>query len=817
MTPERWQHVKAIFNQALELDEAKRPAYIDQACDDDAELRTEVTRLLHQHAQADDFLESPANLSSLEDADTFIPDEDAQIALPPGQRVGSYTILGVLGSGGMAIVYRAEQDKPRRTVALKVIKPGFASGRMLRRFEQEAQVLGRLHHSGIAQIYELGTADTGHGLQPFFAMELIEGQTLTKYAQRKELGTRQRLQLLARICDAVEHAHRHGIIHRDLKPGNILLDETGRPKVLDFGVARATDSDIQATTMKTDVGQLIGTIPYMSPEQVSGDPAELDTRSDVYALGVIGYELLTGRLPYNVLRTSIPDAVRTIREDEASPLSFVSKVFRGDLDTIFAKALEKDKTRRYQSAANLAADIRRYLDDKPIVARRPSTWYQLRKFATRNKALVAGCAVASLVFVVACVVVTWQLSRTVTAERMARHTVTALSQAIAGIDPDVAKHADLTALRRMLDAHAQNVETDFPDQPEVEALLRNTIGDGYAKLGVYDEAQRHLQAALDIRREFLGPNHPDVAESLNAMAGLLLETGDYKEAERLSRQALEMRRTLFGENHPAVADSLNSLARSLKSQGRYLEAEPFYRQSLGIRRSQDEPDRKKIASGLNDLAQLYRSLRDDAKAETMYRQALEIRRTLHGKLHTEVATSMANLGSFLSDLGEYEEAERLLRNALDIRRKLLGTHHATVVSMNKLALLLREKGEYDEAEELFREALELRPALLGARHPHVGVSMHNLALVLHDKGDYEAAEKLFNDALVLWREALPEKHVYIAAGLHNLAKLLYDVQRYDEAEEACRRALAIRTSILSADHPDTAESRYLMDRIKKRG
>jgi WD40 repeat protein/serine/threonine protein kinase len=344
--------------------------------------------------------------------------------LGPGAAIGNYRIIRMIGEGGMGAVYEAEQEHPRRTVALKVIKPGLASPQLLRRFEQESQALGRLQHPGIAQIYEAGTADTGFGPQPFFAMEFIGGPSLMEYAEQRRLNAKQKLEIMGKVAEAVHHAHQRGLIHRDLKPGNILVDQTGQPKILDFGVARVTDSDSQAT-MQTDVGQLVGTLAYMSPEQVVADPLELDTRSDVYALGVIMYELLSGRMPYPISK-KLHEVIQAIREQDPQRLSTIDRVYRGDIETIAAKALEKDKTRRYGSAAEFSADIGRYLKDEPIVARPASATYQLQKFARRHTALVVGIAAAVVFLVVGGAFSLWQASvarrerdRATTAEKLA--------------------------------------------------------------------------------------------------------------------------------------------------------------------------------------------------------------------------------------------------------------------------------------------------------------------------------------------------------------------------------------------------------------
>jgi predicted Ser/Thr protein kinase len=378
MSAKDLRQVLALFDQAADLPAAERAAFLETLRARDPELYVEVAQLLA----------CDSALTGLGDAAAFL---NSPVVRPPAaagaatDHIGRYRIVGVVGEGGMGTVYEAEQDNPRRPVALKVIRPGLVSPALVKRFEHEAQILGRLHHPGIAQIYDAGLAEDG---RPFFAMEFIHGLPLGEYAGRHRLDPAARLALLARVCDAVQHAHDQGVIHRDLKPGNILVDEAGQPKILDFGVARA--ADLQTTASRTQAGQLLGTLSYMSPEQVTGDPQALDGRSDVYTLGVILFELLVGRLPYDLHQLPLPEVARVIREREPSRLGLINTHFRGDVETIAAKALEKDKARRYQGPAALAADIRRYLNHEPIQARPPSALYQLRKFARRNKGLVGG-------------------------------------------------------------------------------------------------------------------------------------------------------------------------------------------------------------------------------------------------------------------------------------------------------------------------------------------------------------------------------------------------------------------------------------------
>lgn len=525
----RYQRIREAFLKARDLAGPAREACLAESCAGDAELRAEVEGFLADEVQATAFLQS-AHLPGA--PWPARPNAAGPVPPPAPMQIGRYRIIRKLGAGGMGVVYEAEQERTKQRVTLKLINPGVATTDTLRRFELEAQVLGRLHHSGIARIFDADTFDAGAGPQPFFAMELVEGRPLTEYADAHRLGTRQRLELVARVADAVHHAHQKGIIHRDLKPGNILVTADGQPKVLDFGVARATDGDLQATTKRTDIGQLIGTVPYMSPEQAAGDPHELDTRSDVYALGVLAYELLAGRLPYDLKHKLLHEAVRVIREEEPARLSSIHRALRGDVETIVGKALEKEKSRRYQSVSDLATDIRRYLRDEPIEARPPSAVYQLRKFAKRNKILVVG-----MIAVLAAV--------------LAGTTSTALFAAGQARERNRAMEAERKTREMLAHTHAQAAKLAL-QRGDGETALRNfrdAVEAGHedevgmrlgivAALDSLTRLQQAYEAAEDLGRgKDLGAHQGEVLMWRGALT--LLQPGKQNKGLRLLRQALE--------------------------------------------------------------------------------------------------------------------------------------------------------------------------------------------------------------------------------------------------------------------------------------
>ena len=454
------------------------------------------------------------------------------------KRVGQYHIKRVLASGGMGTVYEATQEKPRRVVAIKLMKQGIASKSALRRFEYESQILARLRHPGIAQIYEAGTHRDDSGTVPYFAMEYIPNAlSLTKYAKDKKLSTREKLDLFTQVCDAVHHGHQKGIIHRDLKPGNILVDSNGQVKVIDFGVARGTDSDMAVTTLQTDIGQLVGTLQYMSPEQCVADPHDIDTRSDVYALGVVLYELLAEKLPYKISSKQIFEGTRIIREQQPTNITTIDKTLKGDIETIIYKALEKDRERRYQSTIELSQDIRRYLGGEAVIARPPSIVYQLRIFARRNKAFFGAMAAVFVVLLGGVIVSSAMYLRSeenrLIAEvetTKAQSTLEFMGGMFQSVDPTEGGAVDIQS---MLDEAARKIDAGaFAGQPEIEAWVRRTIGITYTGLLAFDEAEHHLNTALRINRRVLGEEHPETLQSGYYLGKLLHARTKSHEAER---------------------------------------------------------------------------------------------------------------------------------------------------------------------------------------------------------------------------------------------------------------------------------------------
>ncbi len=830
MHPDIRARAEALFLAAVDRPPGEREAFLTEACGGDGALRAEVESLLAHHVRANGFLDSQAlSLPALDDEagaakGNARPDAPEAVALP--EVVGGYRIVSRLGEGGMAVVYLAEQERPRRRVALKVIRPGLATPEIVRRFEKEAEFLGRLHHPGVAQVYEVGWAEAGGARLPFIAMEWVEGRALTAYADARRLGTRARLELIIQVCAAVEHAHGAGVVHRDLKPGNILVDAEGRAKVLDFGVARLTDADVRTTTLRTDVGQLVGTVGYMSPEQASGDPARLDHRSDIYSLGVITYELLAGRLPYELDGKLVFEAVRVIREDEPVALGSVDRRFRGDLETIVAKALEKEPGRRYPSAAEFAADLQRYLSDEPIVARRTSTLYQLIKFSRRHRELVAGAVLSVLVLLVAAVGMTWQAVRATREARLARaaernealrraeadearegaEAVTRfLTEMLASANPE--QYGREVRVQDVVEDAARTVGAEFAERPLLEARLRAVIGASFQALGNYPASQEHLERALEVRRRELGEDHEDTLASMHGLAGLLVDLGERARAETLQRAALDGRRAQLGDDHAATLQSMNDLAELYRQTARFEEAEELFRACLEARRRTLGDEHPDTLSSLNNLGILLKDTGKASAAEPMLRAALAGRRRQLGEDHPRTLTTKNTLAGVLSDVGQQEEAEELYRQVLDGRVRVLGPEHpVTFRAKNNLGLLLQTRGQLEEAESLLREALSGRERTLGEDHPETLGSQNNLALLLLSQGKFGEAEVVLRKAVASQRRVQGEEHPQTLTTMNNLAFALFRQGKTDEAESLTRQLVESNRRVRGADHPETINS-----------
>lgn len=766
MDPTKIRQAQEIFQRGCTMPVAECPRILEAECQGDSELRDFVERMLrHDASGMGEFLCTPA---------PGAPDNELL------RQIGHYEIVRQIGVGGMGVVYEARQEHPHRTVALKVLQLAFPVPEALRRFQLESEVLGRLQHPGIAQIYEAATAEiaTSDGAvmrRPFFAMELVTGEPLDRYAEQHKLDTRARLELVARVCDAVQHAHQKGVIHRDLKPGNILVDASGQPKILDFGVARASDPEMQTLTVHTEPGRLLGTLAYMSPEQISGGGAAVDTRVDVYALGVVLYELLSGRRPYDLANRSVAECARIICETEPPSLRSLNRQLAGDIETIVEKACAKERQRRYQSAAELAADLRAYLRDEPIQARPASRMYHLHKFARRNRGLVAGLAVSVVALIAGLVGTTAGMFQAATQRdeaRAASAEAAAVSQflqdTLTSPGPDQALGRVVT-VREILDRAAANLASSFADQPTVRARLHHTIGATYKGLGEYDLALSHVREAHATYAHALGAEH---ARTLNA----LCELGDV-----------------------------------LRERKELPQAEVLLREGLAAARRADRPVDSAFMRLLQNLGAVKHDLGQYAEAETLLREVLGYNLSTHGAEHRITLISMVNLGALLLSTRQLTEADELLTRALEIQRRTLGVDHPeTIGSLNNLAVLRQLQGNLEECALLLDEATAACGRVLGERHPHTLQSLRNLATIHTFRGQYAQAESIARRALELSRVELGPSHPDTIKALGILGSVLVAEQKFAEAEPIAAGLYDSSVAAYGAGHKKAVEAAGLL-------
>jgi serine/threonine protein kinase len=756
-------------------------------------------------------------------------------------QIGTYRLLRVLGEGGMGEVWLAEQKTPiHRTVALKLIKAGMDTKTVVARFESERQALALMDHPNIAQVYDAGSTPEG---RPYFVMEYVPGLPITEYCDRHRLTMKERLELFMQVCDGVQHAHQKAIIHRDLKPSNVLVVEQNDkavPKIIDFGLAKAVAQRLTDKTFFTEMGVLVGTPEYMSPEQADLREQSVDTRTDVYSLGVILYELLVGALPFDAktLRAAGLEAIlRVIREEEPpkpstkvrlmgdsstasaekrkeEPRSF-ARHLQGELDWITLKSLEKDRARRYGTASELAADIARYLRNEPVVAGPATAAYRMRKYAARHR-FGLGAAAAAMVLLAGFAVAQAVELRRVRLERdradrerdRANRIADFMTRMFKVSDPSEARGNSITA-REILDKASTDIDTSLTRDPELQAQLMSTMAAVYDNLGLYPRAQLLDQRAVEIRGGALGPEHPDTLRSKHNLADVLDEEGHYAEAGKLYLETFVVSNRVLGPEDRETLRLRIGLADVLIHEGRYAEAEKLNRETLDIDRRVLGPAHRDTLGTMSNLARDLQAEGRYDEAEKLNREALEIRRRTLGPEHPDTLDSMANLANVLGHKGGLAEAEKLYRENFEVRTRVQGPEHpATLIAMGNVALVEERGGHLPQAEKLYRQAYEIQRRVLGPEHPNTLLTMNNLAGILDEERRPAEAEELYRQTLDIKRRVLGPDHPDTLMTMTNLILVLDTEHRYAEAEKLDREALAIQRRVLGPHDPNTALATY---------
>ena len=710
--------------------------------------------------------------------------------------IGPYVLTRLLAEGGMGQVWLAEQIAPvKRRVALKLIKGGMYDNRVMQRFEAERQSLAVMNHPTIAKIFDAGSTVDG---QPYFVMEYVDGPSITRYCDHKRMKIRERLEMFVKVCEGVQHAHQKAIIHRDLKPSNILVQEVdGKPlpRIIDFGIAKAISAEGSSKpAIVTRVGVLMGTPAFMSPEQ--GDPGvlDVDTRTDVYSLGVILYVLLTGKLPFDQERwTSRPidEVLRQLRQED--PLSPSAKLkaekktaiesaekrssdahqlvsqLRGDLDWITMKALEKDRARRYGTPTELAADVQRYLAKQPVMARGASAGYRLRKYGQRHRLGVsvgAGAAAMLLAFAAAQTV---ELRRITRERDRANRIAEFMSNMFKVADPNESRGNSITA-REILDKAAASIDQGLAQDPEVGAQLMDLMGTVYQTLGLYSRSQTLLEHAVDIQKRALGPDREETLKSQSDLAWTLDHAGKSTEAEKLERQTLEAQRRVLGPENKQTLKTVNNLAWTLHQEGHDEEAEKIGREGLATEQRVYGKDNSLTVAAMSNLGVILKTEGKYPEAEKLERESLEVKKRILGAAQPETLQTMDNLATILASEERYAEAEEVVRKTLELEKRVLGPEHPfTAETIDNLAYDVMKQGRAAEAEKLQREALEIEKRTLGPEHPDTLLTMSNLAASLEMEGRYAESQRVLEELREIQKRLYGPNSPQIAETTYNLA------------------------------------------------
>ena len=798
------QTLMALFEEAVTLSGKAREAFVAGVREDNPETGAELDSLLDAYDTNAGFLE-PMDIGRVAATLGIAAGPDVT-----GTTIGAYRIECELARGGMGVVYVARRDDGQfdQRVALKLIKRGMDSDEVQRRFLNERQILAQLSHPNIARLLDGGITEDG---QPFFAMEFVEGITLTDYCESQELKVSERLHLFVAICRAVQHAHNNLVVHRDIKPSNILVDARGTPKLLDFGIAKLLDTD-GADGAPTCTAMRALTPEYASPEQVLGEP--ITTASDIYQLGLLLYRLLTGISPITNATGSgtarapsevpPPKPSSAVTESTGArcklPPRRLSKRLSGDLDNIVLMTLRREPERRYPSAGQLAADIERHLNKLPVTAQSDSVHYRVTKFVQRHTVGVAATVLLLLALIAGIAGTSWQAGVAAEEARRAAQIRDFTLDLLALSDPDAARGQSLT-VSEMLATGTQRVDTELAGQPKLQAQMLTVLGNVHGKLGNYDEAVDALERATALRREQFGDEALEVAQSLGALGTVRCAMQDFAVAEPLLREALALHRAQPTPNPVETADVLNVLASALRALGNYEEAATTIREALALREEQLGPDHPAVADALTELGVQARRRADSEAAMEYQQRALDIRRAALGPQHYRVAESLKNVALVYHQQDKPAQAEARYREALTIQEVALGDSHPSIAStLNSLASLLHAQRQLEESQQLFERSLAISQSARGKDDPGFALTLTNYGALLFDRGEVDESVAVLTEALGIKKRLFGTDHPSTATSLNNLAAILGDQGRAIEAWPLAEEAAGIYRRRLGDEH-----------------